>query len=156
MIFNHILISRGGYISSSKSVVITCTAIVTSDTKLQVMSEYSWASGNGAVEQIWYSHFPYFPVNRNCLRKKTQTEKNKVLQNFCISFIYVWSYCSISSDVFAKKTKTTHVWNHHFYNIKCNIVEMMIPHMNTKKPSKFRSDNLRTKKDIKSRFYFKD
>ena len=55
-----------------------------------------------------------------------------------------------------KKTKTTHVWNHHFYNIKCNIVEMMIPHMNTKKPSKFRSDNLRAKKDIKSRFYYKD
>ena len=26
LILNHILISRGGYISSSKSVVITCTA----------------------------------------------------------------------------------------------------------------------------------
>ena len=85
----------------------------------------------------------YCRMNSQYLRKKTHLEK-KLLWRFRISLIYAWSYCPAKQWCFHQKQA-----NSSSAPVK---EEMMIPYMNTIKPSKFRSQNVRTKTNMKSHF----
>ena len=58
--------------------------VVISDTKLQISTSMFISKWNGTEERIWSSPFPCCLVNRQWLRKKTQTEKKCYFKVFAL------------------------------------------------------------------------
>ena len=97
--------------------------IFISATKLQTnvlmfVRRWKWYRGINIVLSL-----PLLSCELSVFDKENPDEK-KLLRSFCISFIYVWSYCQEISNVLAEKqvSSSSALVNE----------EMMISHMNTK------------------------